>query len=206
MWILEIINDILDLTKIESGQARLAEENLEVAPTVASAVRLIRARADAGGLRLDADVPEDLPLLRADGPMVKRILLNLLSNAVKFTPPGGEVTLSASVDEDGALRFSVHDTGIGISAEDLARVMAPFAQVDSTLSRRYGGTGLGLSLVKMMSELHGGTLALESELGTGTTATVRFPPERVLDAGAPHHATSVSGATPKHDPGDPPTP
>ena len=139
--LLEIINDILDLTKIESGRARLAEENLEVAPTVASAVRLIRSRADDGGLRLDADVPENLPPLRADGPMVKRILLNLLTNAVKFTPPGGEVTVSASVDEDGALRLSVNDTGIGISAEDLPKVVEPFGQVDSTLSRRYPGTG-----------------------------------------------------------------
>ena len=179
--LLEIINDILDLTKIESGQAQFTEENLKVAATVASAVRLIRARADAAGLRLEVDAPGNLPLLRADPRMVKRILLNLLSNAVKFTPPGGEIALSASVDEDGALRFSVRDTGIGISAEDLPKVVEPFGQVDSTLSRRYRGAGLGLSLVKTMCELHGGTLALASELGTGTTVTVRFPPERVLD-------------------------
>ena len=95
------------------------------------------------------------------------------------------------MDEDGALRLSVHDTGIGISAEDLRQVMAPFGQVDSTLGRRYGGTGLGLSLVKTMCELHGGTVALDSELGTGTTVTVRFPPERVLDTGA---ADAVSQA------------
>ena len=122
--LLEIINDILDLTKIESGHERLSEANLEVGRAVASAVRLIRSRADDGGLRLDVDAPENLPLLRADPRMVKRILLNLLTNAVKFTPPGGEVALSASVDEDGALRFSVRDTGIGISAEDLPKVVA----------------------------------------------------------------------------------
>ena len=111
--------------------------------------------------------------------MLKRILLNLLSNAVKFTPAGGEVTLAVSVDENGALRFSVRDNGNGISEEDLPKVMEPFAQVESTLSRRYRGTGLGLPLVKTMCELHGGTVALDSELGTGTTATVRFPPERI---------------------------
>ncbi len=180
--LLEIINDILDLTKIESGHVQLSEDILKLASTVASAVRLIRSRADAGGLRLSADAPENLPLLRADPRMVKRILLNLLTNAVKFTPPGGEVTVSASVGVDGALRIGVRDTGIGISAEDLPRVIEPFGQVDAALGRRNEGTGIGLSLVRTMSELHGGTVSLDSELGRGTTATVRFPPERVLDA------------------------
>ena len=110
------------------------------------------------------------------------------------------------MDEDGALRLSVKDTGIGISAEDLPKVVEPFGQVESTLSRRYSGTGLGLSLVKTMCELHGGTVALASELGTGTTVTVRFPPERVLDIGGLHRAASISGPTSRHDPGDPPTP
>ena len=177
--LLEIINDILDLTKIESGQATLAEESVEVVSAVQAAVRLIRERAIENRLTLVTDIPEDLPLLRADVRMLKRILLNLLSNAVKFTPAGGEVTLAVSVDENGALRFSVRDNGNGISEEDLPKVMEPFAQVESTLSRRYRGTGLGLPLVKTMCELHGGTVALDSELGTGTTATVRFPPERI---------------------------
>lgn len=183
--LLEIINDILDLTRIESGASPLTEDILKVAPTVTAAVRLIRSRADAGGVRLTADAPEDLPLLRADPRMVKRILLNLLSNAVKFTPPGGEVTLSASIDCVGALVIEVRDTGIGISAEDLPKVMEPFGQVDSALNRRNRGTGIGLSLVRTMSELHGGTVALDSELGIGTTATVRFPPERAGETGGP---------------------
>ena len=180
--LLEIINDILDLTQIESGQAGLTEDIVKVVTTVPSAVRLIRSRADAGGLRLVADVSEDLPNLRADPRMVKRILLNLLSNAVKFTPSGGEVTVSASVDEVGGLRIGVRDTGIGISAEDLPGVLEPFAQVDSSLNRRNQGTGIGLSLVRTMIDLHGGTVALVSTLGAGTTATVRFPPERVIEA------------------------
>ncbi len=178
--LLEIINDILDLTKIESGQVTLAEDIVEVASAVQAAVRMIRERASDGRLRLGTDVPDELPLLRADVRMVKRILLNLLSNAVKFTPAGGEVTLDVSVDEDGALRFRVRDNGIGIGEEDLRTVMEPFVQVDSTLSRHYRGTGLGLPLVKSMSELHGAGVELESRLGAGTTVTVRFPPERVV--------------------------
>lgn len=124
--LLEIINDILDLTKIESGQATLAEESVEVVPTVQAAVRLIRERAIENRLTLGTDVPDVLPLLRADVRMVKRILLNLLSNAVKFTPAGGEVTLAVSLDENGALRFSVRDNGMGIGEEDLPKVMEPF--------------------------------------------------------------------------------
>ena len=178
--LLETINDILDLTKIESGQATLAEETIDVVPTVQAAVRLIRERAIENRLTLRTDIAEDLPLLLADVRMVKRILLNLLSNAVKFTPAGCEVTLTAAMDEDGGLCFSVRDNGIGIGAENLPKVMEPFAQVDSTLSRYYRGTGLGLPLVKTMSDLHGGSFDLESGLGVGTTATVRFPPERMV--------------------------
>ena len=151
-----------------------------MASAVQAALRLIGERATEGQLRLGTEIPEDLPLLRADGRMLKRILLNLLSNAVNFTSAGGQVTLAVSVDEDGALRFSVRDNGIGIGEEDLPKVMAPFAQVESTLSRRYRGTGLGLPLVKTMSELHGGSVDLQSKLGAGTTVTVRFPPERMV--------------------------
>ena len=111
-----------------------------------------------------------------------QILLNLLSNAVKFTPPGGEVLLAVSIDKDGGLLLSVTDTGIGIGKEDLPKVMEPFGQVESALSRRFSGTGLGLSLVRTMYELHGASLALDSKLGRGTTALVSFPVERVVES------------------------
>ncbi len=123
----------------------------------------------------------DLPKLSADERTVKQIVLNLLSNAVKFTPAGGKVAVHAEIDENGCFVLTVSDTGIGISADDIPKVFAPFIQVDGSLSRDQGGTGLGLPLVKSLIEMHGGTIELESELGDGTIATIRFPAERVLD-------------------------
>ena len=178
---LELINDILDLSKIESGKAQLYEEDVDVARSVYATMRLVKERAETAELRISAEIAEDLPGLLADGRMFKRILLNLLSNAVKFTPAGGEITVGASIGGNGALRLAVRDTGIGIGAENLAVAMAPFGQVDSTLNRRYRGTGRGLPLVKSMMELHG--VELESEVGAGTTAVVHFPGDRVLRPG-----------------------
>jgi len=110
---------------------------------------------------------------------VKQILLNLLSNAVKFTPESGRVSIAAELRNDGTLAMSVQDTGIGIAPENIPRALAPFSQVDSSLSRRYEGTGLGLPLVKSLIELHGGRLELASEVGKGTEATIVFPARRV---------------------------
>jgi signal transduction histidine kinase len=125
-------------------------------------------------------VPAELPPLRADARQLRQMLLNLLSNAVKFTPPGGRVEVRAAAEPQGGFRIVVSDTGIGIAPEDLPRVVEPFFQVDSSLSRRHEGTGLGLTLVAAMIREHGGTLRLESELGKGTTATIGFPHERLL--------------------------
>jgi signal transduction histidine kinase len=119
------------------------------------------------------------PHLIADERAVKQILLNLLSNAVKFTPDGGRVAVAAELRDDGSLAVSVDDTGIGIAPENIPRALAPFSQVDSTLTRRYEGTGLGLPLVKSLIELHDGTLEIDSEEGKGTLATVVFPAKRV---------------------------
>ena len=124
----------------------------------------------------------ELPPVRADGRVLKQILINLLSNAVKFTPPGGTVTVGVALDDAG-LSVSVADTGIGMAAEDIPRALAAFGQVDSALNRKYEGTGLGLPLVKALTELHGGRLDLESEVGVGTTVTVRLPRERLVGAG-----------------------
>ena len=135
---------------------------------------------------------DDLPLLRADERMVKRILLNVLTNAAKFTPAGGEVDVDAFVAEDGAFCLSVKDTGIGITTENKSLVMAPFGQVASKLNRRYRGTGLGLPLVKSMSEAHGAGVQLESGAGAGTTVTVRFPRERVVGGFVPAAAGPAS--------------
>jgi signal transduction histidine kinase len=119
--------------------------------------------------------------LRCDERKLMQMLLNLLSNAYKFTTPGGRIDIGLSVDAAG-IRFVVSDDGIGIPAEELDRVVQPFAQVDSSLSRRHDGTGLGLALVKAMAELHGGSLRLESAVGKGTTATVTLSLDRLVRA------------------------
>ena len=179
LHLLNLINDVLDVSKVEFGKVELVEEEFEVASVVESCLRLMRERAHVAEIKLAIDLAQDLPVLRADRRRIKQILLNLLSNAVKFTPPGGRVTVGAR-DEEGWLRLSVSDTGIGIAEKDLETALRPFGQIDSRLARKYQGTGLGLPLTKAMVELHGGRLELESAPGVGTTAQVLLPPDRVL--------------------------
>ncbi len=176
--LLDLITDILDLSKIEAGKLELQAEDVDVARAIGACLALVRERVESGGLKLECKIPSDIPPLCADQRKLKQILLNLLSNAAKFTPEGGTVTLTVAVDSIGAIVIQVIDTGIGIAPGDLDTAMKPFGQVDSTLSRGNEGTGLGLPLTKALVELHGATLELESEFGAGTTATVRFPPSR----------------------------
>jgi len=176
--LLALINDILDLSKAADSQVRLHEASLRLADVVEFAVRMARARADEAGLTVERAIPAELPSLRADERMLRQIVLNLLSNAVKFTPAGGRVTISACQEATGGLTLSVCDTGIGIAPQDMAVALAPFGQVDSTLARKYEGTGLGLPLARSLTELHAGTLTLSSRVGHGTTASVHFPADR----------------------------
>ena len=178
--LLEIINDILDLSKLEAGKFELHERELYLPDVTEDCLRLVRERAHEAGLRLGTAMAADLPLLWADQRLVKQILLNLLSNAVKFTPRGGKVTVEARVAESGELALAVADTGIGMSASEIQTALTPFGQVDSALTRRHQGSGLGVPLVKSLSERHGGRLEITSRPGAGTTVTVLFPPARVL--------------------------
>jgi len=177
--LLSVIGDILDLSKIEAGQRQLSESEVDLHDAAESSLRLVRGRAENNGVRLVNGVARAVPHIHADERAVKQMLLNLLSNAVKFTPGGGRVAVGAEVRGDGSLAVSVDDTGIGIAPENIPRALAPFSQVDSSLSRRYAGTGLGLPLVKSLIELHGGMLELKSEEGKGTLATIVFPADRV---------------------------
>jgi signal transduction histidine kinase len=177
--LLSIINDILDLSKIEAGQSDLNEEEIDLPPIVTSIRRIMHERAAAAGISFVADSGDGLPRILADRRALKQIMLNLLSNAVKFTPKGGRVELRMSLDADRALRIEVSDTGIGIDPEDIPRAMAAFGQVDGSWSRKYEGAGLGLPISRALTQLHGGTLELSSRPGSGTTVTVRLPPERV---------------------------
>ena len=176
-YLLKIINDILDLSRIETGTLTLNEEKVDLAQIMESALRLMRPRADAARLILELVKPEDLAVI-ADARAMKQIIVNLLSNAVKFTPKGGRITVTIDT-EDGRPGFSVADTGIGIPPQDIGRVCEPFVQVDTSLSRRYEGTGLGLALTKRLVEMHGGELAIRSTVGQGTTVAVRLPKERL---------------------------
>ena len=178
--LLQIINDILDLSKAEAGKLELHEEVFDLRDTIRSVRQLISARLRDGGLSDAVDVPDDLPLLRADDRKTKQVLLNLVSNAVKFTPQGGHIDIIGRFDPVAGLTLSVRDSGIGIARDDLQRVLEPFEQVDSTFSRAHEGTGLGLPLVKAIMELHDGSLELHSEVGSGTEVSVRFPPERAV--------------------------
>jgi signal transduction histidine kinase len=175
--LLDVINDILDLSKISVGKFDIDADTLSLPAVVEDCVHMVRMKAEAAGLEMIVEVPSDLPLLCADERIIKRILLNLLSNAIKFTEQG-HVRVAAWLAPDGGISLKVEDTGIGIAASALPRLMRPFVQIDGSLSRKYEGTGLGLSLVKSMVELHGGNIELASELGVGTTVSFHFPPER----------------------------
>jgi PAS domain S-box-containing protein len=178
--LLSLINDILDLSKVESGLDELYEEDIEVPAVIEAVLRLVRQRAEDGGLAFDLDIPDDLPLLRGDQRKLKQILANLLTNAIKFTDAGGKVTLRAWCRADSGFVFQIIDTGIGIAAEDVPKALSRFGQVDGDLNRQYEGTGLGLPLTKALVELHGGRFDLQSQVGIGTTATVRFPATRII--------------------------
>jgi PAS domain S-box-containing protein len=178
--LLALINDVLEVSKIDSGKAALIESKIGLEAVFAATLRMVGERAATSNIRLSAVIDKTVPAIRADETKVKQIIANLLSNAVKFTEPGGSVTLSARIDRDGGLAIAVADTGIGIAKKDLERVWEPFMQVDGKHTRKYEGTGLGLSLSRGLAELHGGSLTLDSELGVGTTVTFRLPADRLI--------------------------
>ena len=178
--LLALINDILDLSKIEAGKLELDEEDVDVADAIQSCLTLVREWAKNGGVRLVTEIPEELPALRFDERKLKQILINLLSNAVKFTPAGGTVTIKAWFRADSGYVFQIIDTGVGIALEDIPKALSPFGQVDAKLARKYEGTGLGLPLTKSLVEMSSGSMDLQSEVGVGTTVTVRFPKERIV--------------------------
>ncbi|MBI4969193.1 MAG: PAS domain S-box protein [Rhodospirillales bacterium] len=176
LHLLEIINDILDISAIEAGKATIEKEAVKIDSLVNSVLTLVRDCARLGGVALRVDLETELRPVMADPRRLKQVLLNLLTNAVKFTPSGGSVTLKAfASNPDGGLVFQIADTGVGMDEAGLAKAMQPFGQVDGGLNRMHEGTGLGLPLTRALIELHGGSLALESALGRGTTVSVYLP-------------------------------
>ena len=176
--LLNVVNDILDMSKIEAGKFKIVKEPFDVGPLVTSCCEIMRHTAEKKEIRLLTDVGPSLPELPADKRACKQMLLNMLSNAIKFTDPGGWVRVSARLEKD-AIVLIVADNGIGIAEQDLPKLGTPFVQADNSYDRSYEGAGLGLSVVKGLARLHGGGLEIESRLGEGTTASITLP----LDGG-----------------------
>jgi signal transduction histidine kinase len=179
--LLKLINEILDLSKLEAKQAELCEEDVDLAAIIQACTHLIEPQAQGAKIQVLTAIDSNLPLIRADDRRMRQILINLLSNAVKFTPEGGQVCVSAALT-NGGVAIAVKDTGIGMAPEQIPSALEPFQQIDSKISRRYEGTGLGLPLTKHFVELHGGSLTIESKLDIGTTVTCFLPRERIVEA------------------------
>ncbi|HEX7503118.1 MAG TPA: HAMP domain-containing sensor histidine kinase [Acidobacteriota bacterium] len=173
--LLALINDILDLSKIEAGKMTLELEKADLALLLESCLAIVREKALGHGITLKSQAAGNLGAVMVDLRKFKQMVYNLLSNAVKFTPDGGRILLEAQRTASGQLEFSVSDSGIGIAEKDLPRLFTPFEQLDGSLERKYEGTGLGLSMVKRLAELHGGVVSARSELGKGSRFTVRLP-------------------------------
>ncbi|MEP3114698.1 ATP-binding protein [Nisaea sp.] len=177
--LLTVLNDLLDISRIEAGFLTLDENVIDPRRMLRSCARMLNEKISAANLTLNLDIPPDLPALLGDETRLRQVVINLLTNAVKFTPESGTIWVSANIADDGGFEITVKDTGVGIAAQDLERVMEPFQQAEQDLSRRYGGVGLGLSLARNLTELHDGTINLESEPGIGALARVYLPADRV---------------------------
>ncbi|OEJ69328.1 ATP-binding protein [Magnetovibrio blakemorei] len=178
--LLNLINDILDISKIEAKKEELSERIIEVRLMMETSLQRVRPLADQKGITLSIDVPDHLPGLLCDERRVVQVLINLLNNAIKFTNMGGHVDFTSELDGAGRHVVKVSDNGRGIAQEHLSRIIMPFEQIGDAFDSPQEGTGLGLTICKSLMKLHGGDLEISSELGTGTTVTVTFPPERTV--------------------------
>jgi signal transduction histidine kinase len=183
--LLGVINDVLDLSKIEAGKAELTDDVFDLETGLDAVIALVQIKAAEKDLTIDTAAVAGPVRLRGDALKLKQVLLNLLSNAVKFTLPGGTIKVAAERHADGAIAITVADTGIGIAETDMAKALMPFGQIEQAYVRTQGGTGLGLPLAKSLVEMHGGTLELTSVVGVGTVVTIVLPADRVPDAGMP---------------------
>lgn len=177
--LLNLISDLLDFAKIEAGEFEADFAAMDVARAIDSSFQITALDAEKANIRLSTQLPPELPPLVADQRIFKQMLINLISNAIKFTPAGGSVVVAVSLPLNGGMQVEVCDSGIGMAEEEIPIAIATFGQIDSSLSRRHEGTGLGLPLVNSFMALHGGSLEIESELGGGTMARLLFPAHRL---------------------------
>jgi len=176
--LLTLISDILDVSKIEAGKMNLTDDHIQLDELAESCRILLSLRSLEKKISLVVSIPENMPILIADEVRIKQIVLNLLTNSIKFTPPEGHVTLTLNLTNQGGIKISVKDDGVGIAPGDLAKILEPFGQANDTSSLSCEGVGLGLYLVKIFAEMHGGHIDVVSDLGIGTLVSVTFPPER----------------------------
>ncbi|MDB5367070.1 MAG: ATP-binding region, ATPase-like, partial [Rhodospirillales bacterium] len=172
--LLALLNDLLDLARIEGGKMGLEVRRVPLAPLAQGCLDLIRPQADERGVTLQAEIEAGLAPT-CDPTRLRQMLLNLLTNAIKFTPPGGNVMVRARHDPVTGFVLQVSDTGIGMAPAEIRVALEPFGQVENTLSRQHEGVGLGLPIAKRLAELHGGSLAVNSGTGSGTTITITLP-------------------------------
>ena len=177
--LLSLINDVLDLSRLDAGQMEMADEDIDLADIVAQSLRIVRGRAQESGIRMFEAIEAPELAVRGDRRRIRQVLINLLANAIKFTPEGGTIRVAIARRGEDAV-VAVTDTGIGMAKEDIPKAFEQFRQLDNSLSRKYEGAGLGLPLARQLMEAHGGQLELESTLRVGTTATMTFPSARVI--------------------------
>lgn len=187
--LLRLINELLDISRIESGHLKLSEENLDLAASIEESLHMLEKQAMARDVILSDEIAPDLPFIRGDRTRIKQIFINLAGNAIKFTPPQGSVRVTAETMPDGGILVKITDTGIGIAPEDITKILEPFGQVANSLARAHEGAGLGLPLAKLLTERHDGSLQIESRPDQGTTITLRFPASRTI----PGHTRAASG-------------
>jgi signal transduction histidine kinase len=173
--LLELVDDIIDISTVEAGTIKLVKERIDLAEMFETCVALVRERAAESGVELSFAIGEDVPTLLADAVKLKRMLLNLLTNAIKFTPSAGRVSVSAKAGGREAVCITVADTGIGIAAEEIERVLEPFGQANLPTEMNREGIGLGLYLTKSLIYAHGGWLEIVSDVDSGTSITLTFP-------------------------------
>lgn len=178
--LLDLINDVLDISKIDAGKLELRDDHVDMVEIVSGCFALVSGNATETGVTVTVDYGADLPCVKGDPLRLKQIVLNLLSNAIKFTPRGGTVAVRVGIEASGEMAVAVSDTGIGMTPEDVPKAFEMFTQIANPMSRKFGGTGIGLPLTRSLVELHGGRVELESTLHRGTRVTVHLPVERLV--------------------------
>jgi two-component system, cell cycle sensor histidine kinase PleC len=187
--LLAVINDILDISKIQSGKYTLNNHEVDLDDVITASLASFKLTAEEAGVVISVDVAADLPVVKGDAVKLRQILTNLVSNAIKFTPAGGTVAVEGHTLVDGGAMVVVRDSGIGMSPEEISVALTPFGQVDGSRTRWREGTGLGLPIARALVELHGGTLTIESTKGHGTAVTICLPPPHLVTAAVEQPAT-----------------